>query len=61
MSIGYAFADRSRSSLLSDCTNGLVGGFRIKLDEYEDDSEGARDCDPNSESSLSAGRNRVSS
>lgn len=61
MSMGYAFVDKSRSSLLSECTNGLVGGFRIKLDEYEDDKEGIRDRGSNSESSLSAGGNRVSS
>ena len=39
------YDDNSRSSLLSDWTRGLVGGFKIKLDEYEDDSEGARDRD----------------
>lgn len=61
ISIGYAFMDNSRSSLLSDCTSGLVGGFRIKLDEYDDDSEGARARDASSESSLSAGGNRASS
>jgi hypothetical protein len=35
--------EKSRSSLLSDCTNGLVGAFITKLEDKEDDIEGARD------------------
>lgn len=44
--IGSTRGEKSKSSLLSDCTKGLVGGFSTKLDEYEDDSEGARDRAP---------------
>jgi len=43
MSIGFIIDDKSKSSLLSDWTKGLVGGFSMKLDEYDDESEGARD------------------
>jgi hypothetical protein len=30
---------RSKSSLLSDCTNGLVGGLYTKLDEKDEDKD----------------------
>jgi hypothetical protein len=33
MLIGFIPEEKSNSSLLSDCTNGLVGGFNMKLDE----------------------------
>jgi hypothetical protein len=46
MLIDFKFEAKSRSSLLSDCTNGLVGGFSTKLDEYDEDKEGARDRGP---------------
>ncbi len=58
MSMGLIPEERSKSSLLSDCTRGLVGGFRTKLDEYDDDREGARDRAP---SSRPGGGNRGSS
>jgi hypothetical protein len=61
ISMGLTSDDRSSSSLLSDCTKGLVGGFNIKLDEYDEDSEGARDRARSMESDLSAGGNRGSS
>jgi hypothetical protein len=32
----------SSSSLLSDWTKGLVGGFKTKLEEYDEESEVAR-------------------
>lgn len=41
MSIGFIRADKSKSSLLSDCTKGLVGGLKAKLEAYEEDKEGA--------------------
>lgn len=31
--------EHSRSSLLSDCTNGLVGGLYAKLEERDDERE----------------------
>ena len=34
--------EKTRSSLLSDCTNGLVGAFMTKLEDKEEDIEGAR-------------------
>lgn len=37
--------EKSTSSLVSDCTKGLVGGLRTKLEEYDEDKEGARDRD----------------
>lgn len=43
--IGLMRGENSESSLVSDCTNGLVGGFKTKLDEYDEDNEGARDRD----------------
>jgi hypothetical protein len=46
ISIALTGDESSRSSLLSDCTKGLVGGFKMKLDEYEDDKDGARDRGP---------------
>lgn len=45
MSIGLKFVVKSRSSLLSDCTKGLVGGFKTKLEESDEDKEGARERD----------------
>lgn len=33
MSIGLIPEDRSSSSLLSECTKGLVGALNMKLDE----------------------------
>lgn len=33
ISIGLIFVANSMSSLLSDCTKGLVGAFKMKLDE----------------------------
>lgn len=38
-------AENSPSSLVSDCTKGLVGGLKTKLEEYDEDKEGARDGD----------------
>lgn len=35
--------DDSRSSFVSDWTKGLVGGLRTKLDENEEDNDGAPD------------------
>lgn len=61
ISMGLISDDRSSSSLLSDCTKGLVGGFSMKLEEYDEDSEGARDRVLSIESDLSAGGNRGSS
>ena len=43
ISIGLMSDEKSRSSLLSDCTRGLVGGFMTKLEEKDEDSDGARD------------------
>lgn len=43
ISIGLTCEDKSNSSLLSDWTKGLVGGFKMKLDENDEDNEGARD------------------
>lgn len=59
--IGSTCEDKSSSSLLSDCTSGLVGGFKTKLDEYDEDKEGARERALLIESSPSAGGNRGSS
>lgn len=42
ISIGLISEDRSRSSLLSDCTRGLVGAFKTKLEDRDEDMEGAR-------------------
>ena len=61
ISIGYIWEDKSSSSLLSDCTKGLVGAFKTKLDENEDDKEGARDRAPSPANCLSADGNRGSS
>jgi hypothetical protein len=43
--IGSMRAENSPSSLVSDCTKGLVGGLKTKLEEYDEDKEGARDGD----------------
>jgi len=59
--MGFTYDDNSRSLLLSDCTKGLVGGFKTKLDDKDEDTEGARDRAPKSVSSLSADGNRGSS
>jgi hypothetical protein len=59
--IGLIFDDKSKSSWLSDCTKGLVGGLSMKLDEYDEESEGARDRGPSNEVNGSAGGNRGSS
>lgn len=40
--------ENSTSSLVWDCTRGLVGGTYAKLDEYDDDSETALDLDTKS-------------
>jgi hypothetical protein len=34
----------SRSSLLSECTNGLVGGFKTKLDEKDEERDGSHEA-----------------
>jgi hypothetical protein len=34
---------KSKSSLLSDCTKGLVGALNTKLEEKDEDRDGARD------------------
>ena len=47
MSIGFMSEDRSRSSLLSNCTSGLVGGFKTKLEERDEDIDGFRYRTPN--------------
>ena len=41
--IGVIVDKYSGSSLLSECTSGLVGALKIKLDENEEDIEGAGD------------------
>ncbi len=33
MLMGLTLDEKSNSSLLSDCTKGLVGGFNMKLEE----------------------------
>ena len=38
--------DRSSSSLLSDCTRGLVGGLYMKLDDKDDDNGEVPDLNP---------------
>lgn len=38
ISIGIIPEENSRSSLLSDCTKGLVGGLSTKLDDKDEDS-----------------------
>ena len=48
ISIGFTRDDRSSSSLLSDCTKGLVGGFKAKFDDRDDDIEGALERVPSS-------------
>jgi hypothetical protein len=48
--IGSMRGENSESSFVSDCTNGLVGGFRMKLEEYEEDNEGTRARDAPSRS-----------
>lgn len=60
ISIGLIGEEKSKSSLLSDCTKGLVGGLNMKLDEYDDDREGARERGPKSVSRPSVGGNRGS-
>jgi hypothetical protein len=60
ISIGLIREDKSSSSLLSDCTKGLVGAFKTKLDDSEDDKEGARDRAPSLVKFLSADGNRGS-
>ncbi|EDN96965.1 hypothetical protein SS1G_01893 [Sclerotinia sclerotiorum 1980 UF-70] len=61
MSIGFKWELNSKSSLLSDCTKGLVGALSTKLEENEEDNDGARVLDPRSGSSLSTDGNRGSS
>jgi hypothetical protein len=39
----FMLDEKSSSSLLSDCTNGLVGALKTKLEEKEDEREGIRD------------------
>jgi len=43
MSMELMLEEKSRSSLLSDCTNGLVGALNMKLEERDEESDGARD------------------
>lgn len=59
--MGLTPDDKSNSSLLSDCTRGLVGGFNMKLDEYDEESDGARDRTLSMKLDLSAGGKRGSS
>lgn len=61
ISIGLIREDKSKSSLLSDCTSGLVGGLNIKLDEYEDESDGARERGSSNDVNTSGGGKRESS
>lgn len=41
--MGIIVEEYSGSSLLSDCTNGLVGALKMKVEENEDGSEAGTD------------------
>lgn len=58
---GFSRVSKSNSSLLSDCTKGLVGALRAKLEESEEDNEGVRALVIKSSSDLSTDGNRGSS
>ena len=59
--MGTMLEEYSGSSLLSDCTSGLVGALKTKAEENDDDSEAAIDGVWGSSIGLDAGDSRVSS
>lgn len=61
ISIGTMVEEYSGSSLLSDCTSGLVGALKTKVEENEDDNEAAIDGVCGSGIGLDAEDNWVSS
>jgi hypothetical protein len=61
ISMGIMVEEYSGSSLLSDCTSGLVGALKMKVEENEDDKEAATDGVCGSSRVLDAEVIRVSS
>jgi hypothetical protein len=59
--MGGMVEEYSGSSLLSDCTSGLVGALKTKVEENDDDSEAAIDGVCGSSIGLDAEDKRVSS